>query len=282
MGSSQWSGAFLGALQSQGLGTGGFEVDGGSVDQFNPLPWTNLNQVIVRFSQPVSAAPGSLTVQGTNGGTIPVQGFSYDVSTNTGTWTLNRAIGTDRVLIDLSAIPESFSLNGLDSGPEQFRLNVLAGDVNRNARTTIADAVGVRNRVGTSVGDANYSVLHDLNGSGTIDATDRTIALLNVFATLPASQVSPSPAAAPAAVVASAPGATAEAPVPAAPGESRRDSDTTALRAPRRIVTQARVDTVFESPAPSDNLSESATRLRARRGQRPSAIHAAVDSIFAG
>jgi hypothetical protein len=281
MGSSQWSGAFLGALQSQGLGAGGFEVDGGSVDQFNPLPWTNLNQVIVRFSQPVSAGPGSLTVQGTNGGTIPVQSFSYDVSTNTGTWTLNRAIGTDRVLIDLSAIPESFSLGGLDSGPEQFRLNVLAGDVNRNARTTIADAVDVRNRVGTSVGNANYSVFHDLNGSGTIDATDRTIALLNVFATLPASQVSPSPAA-PAAVVASAPGAT-ETPPPLPPGQSRRDSEVSILKAPRRMANQATIDSVFESSLPARAASaDSASRLRASRGNRASTVSAAVDSIFAG
>ena len=250
MGSSQWSGAFLGALQSQGLGTGGFAVAGGSVDQFNPLPWTNLDQVVVRFSQPVSAGPGSLSVQGVNSGTIPVQSFSYDVSTNTGTWTLSRPIGTDRVLLDLSSIPESFHLGGLDSGPEQFRVNVLAGDVNRNARTTIADAVEVRNRVGTSVGNPNYSVLHDLNGSGSIDAADRTAAILNSFTTLPVSQVAASPAA-PAAIVATAPGATAPrgaaADAPAGGVASRRNAESEVLRASRRAAEQASVDAAFDS-----------------------------------
>ena len=279
MGGSQWSGTFLGALQSQGLGTGGFELDGGSVDQFNPLPWTNIDQVVVRFAAPVTAGPSSLLVCGTNSGTIPIQSFSYDPGTNTGTWRLTHPIATDRILLDLSAIPESFDLGGLDSGPQQFRLNVLAGDVNRNGHTTIVDAVAVRNRVGTSVGNANYSVLHDLNGTGSIDATDRTIAMLSVFATLPVSQVAPSPAA-PAAIVAMAPGATVTANAAAARDSSRPPVDG-ALRAARRAdraIVDAALDSLLQTPeAPA---SESASRLRARRGQRPPAASTIVDSIL--
>jgi subtilisin-like proprotein convertase family protein len=278
--SSQWSGPFLGALAAQGLGNSGFDVPGGTVDQFNPLPWTNIDQISVRFSQPVTAGPGSISVRGTNSGTIPVQNFTYDSSTNTGAWTLSQSIGTDRILVDLSAIPESFDLRGLDSGPEQFRLNVLAGDVNRNARATIADAVAVRNRVGTSVGNVNYSVLHDLDGSGTIDVADRTLALLNVFATLPATQVAASPAA-PAALVVTANNATPPS-LPANRPEIPRGDGSSALRTSRRPAGQRAVDAALDSLVPASGLSQtdSASRLRARRTHRPGTVSSAVDSIF--
>jgi subtilisin-like proprotein convertase family protein len=281
LGSSQWSGAFLGALQSQSLGNGGFQVTGGSVNQFNPLPWTNIDQVSVRFAAPVTAGPGSLSVRGTNSGTIPIQSFSYNSATNTGTWTLSHPIATDRILLDLTAIPESFDLGGLDSGPEQFRLNVLSADVNRNGRATIADAVAVRNLVGTSAGNAGYSVFHDINGSGAIDVADRTLAMLNSFGTLPVSQVAPSPAA-PAAIVATAPAATATANTVVGRETSRNNALGGVLRAPRRAADRATVDAALDSllPARDTEAAQSSGRLRARRGQRPATVSAVVDSIL--
>jgi hypothetical protein len=81
VGSTAWQPGFR-----NHLGAGGaFDVAAGA-PQLDELPWNNLNQVSVRFSEPVAVAPADLLVRGANTAAYPAPAaVSYDASTNTAT-----------------------------------------------------------------------------------------------------------------------------------------------------------------------------------------------------
>ena len=197
-----WTPEFRNFLADTGLGESrfGYAIPAGA-GQLNVLPWTNIDQLSVRFSHSVVASDHDLSVAGLNLAEYAVTGFAYDASTRTATWTLAQPLGKDRVLLDLDGDDGGVSgvdgrrLDGEWSGPQPsgaypfasgdgspggdflFRLNILPGDVNRSGAVLANDFSNVKKKffstaVNPGAGDAAYSVFHDLDGSGTILASD--------------------------------------------------------------------------------------------------------------
>ena len=103
--STSWSAGFLSSLQATGAGNGsGYAVPvGGSGAELTDLPWTNVNQIQIQFSENVNVQQDSLSVTGINVAQYQVASFTYNSATFTATWTLTKPMGADRVSIDLAS-----------------------------------------------------------------------------------------------------------------------------------------------------------------------------------
>jgi hypothetical protein len=220
--SSQWSPDFKSYLEEKGYGDDvyGFAIP--DRDQLNELPWINLNQVSVRFSEQVQVDAGDLQIRGVNvpNYTLDPASFHYDAATRTATWQL--APGTffdhDRILLDLdgdspdgvkdsdgnfldgewrnpggpaiSAGDRYPSGDGTAGGDFRFRVNILAGDVDRNGVVVANDFSDVKKKFFSSTrqelsGLQKYDVFYDVDGSGQIVANDFSEVKKRFFNTLP-------------------------------------------------------------------------------------------------
>lgn len=158
--STAWSKDFFNSLHEVNLGEHGYSLTAG---QSTPLPWTNLNQIAVRFNIDVGANPSTLSVIDGNGDAQDATLRSYDVATYTATWTIPKAMKPGQIKLSL--------------GSFKWSANLIAGDADRNGVVGASDLVRVRNRIGLSAsaggsGNTTYTVFDDVNGSGGIDATD--------------------------------------------------------------------------------------------------------------
>jgi hypothetical protein len=225
---SSWAGddgnaantTFLEYMQAQGLGSAayGYAVPGGA-GQLATLPWMNVDRVSIRFTQPVVVDRGDLQVRGTNTPTYSflngAPGFSYDAANYVATWTFDKPLAKDRILLDLDASSPNGvhndgnefldgewnnggdaypSGNGLGGGDFLFRANVLPGDADRSTSVLAQDFSDVKkkffkgaNEPGAA-GDQQYSVYHDINGDGIILAFDFSEVKKRFFDTLPTIQ----------------------------------------------------------------------------------------------
>jgi subtilisin-like proprotein convertase family protein len=269
--SSSWSPAFLDYLRTSGLGDGGYRVPSGSLNQLMPLPWSNIDQIIVHFDNFVSTGPSTMTVNGVQTANYGTSSYSFDPATNTATWTLTTPVRSDRIRLDLSAAPTPVNLNSVTGGPEEFFLNLLTNDVNGNGVGNIADVVEVRNRQGQSTGGGSYSIFHDLNGSGAIDATDLFISQQNAFNRLPAGTFpSPSPAAA-------APASTTEE-----GGTVNVVAEPLRLRRVTRGPRDTAVDAIISGSTGGSNNESPTLRARRIRRDRADATLARDDALAGG
>jgi len=198
-----WTPAFLSHLSSAGLGDGGFSVLGGAA-QAGSVPWSNVNQVKVRFSEDVQVASGDLALRGINApGGITVSDFSYDADSFTATWTFANPLAVDKWVFDVSDAIEDLAGNRLDgdwlntadlfpSGDGtpghdfKFQANVVRGDANRSGVVLGDDVILVRNAQFRDTTHPQYSPFLDLNGSGTILGDDVILARNAQFTTVPA------------------------------------------------------------------------------------------------
>jgi hypothetical protein len=189
-----WASAFISHLESSGLGSGGYAIPVGSSTQLQTLPWTNINQIRITFSENVVIQAADLSVSGNNQTAYAFSAFSYDSGTFTAVWTLDAAIAKDKLMLDLDAdgmdpvvsVSTNDVLDGawtnsqstFNSGDGQggddfqFRFNVLPGDVNASNSVTMMDTALASSRVGKNAGDAGYFVQFDVDGSGGITSAD--------------------------------------------------------------------------------------------------------------
>jgi hypothetical protein len=184
--------------------------------QLDPLTWSNIDQIRIRFSEDVTIAAGRLSVLGTNvatyspGGTFA--GFSFDPATDVATWTLAAPIAADKLRLvlddavtDLGGLAldgdwinstSTFSGNGASGGDFSYRLSVLPGDVNGSGAVTASDMAANVLAQFTELGHAQYDLRHDINADGQIHFVDWA-RIRNLFGTsLPVAAPSP-PATAP-------------------------------------------------------------------------------------
>ncbi|RIK74620.1 MAG: hypothetical protein DCC68_22750, partial [Planctomycetota bacterium] len=166
--SSAWTSAFESELAAQGWGDSGVDVPVGGTTAV--LPWSNLNQVSVRFDSDVLAAADSLVVNGVNVASYGIADFSYDYTTFTGTWTLAEPIALDRATISLAGVTDIVG-NSLPALPTTT-IRSAAGDVDGNGTIAAADRTAVVARAFTGIGHASYSLRHDTNGDGYINTHD--------------------------------------------------------------------------------------------------------------
>jgi len=202
---SGWSAAFLQYLKDQGLGDGGFSRVTGA-DQLTALPWINIDQISIRFSEDVGASLGQddLSLFGVDS-TYAISGFAYDPLTYTATWTLGSAIGADKLLAAVAAAAVTDhagneldgewttgdtgnSGDGTPGGDFEFRFNVLPGDANRNGVANALDSNIVRSIQGAVPGIEAYSPFADVNGNAVINALDANIVRGLQGLTLPAGE----------------------------------------------------------------------------------------------
>jgi hypothetical protein len=222
---SAWQLPFTQFLLDRGLGAAqlGFNIPAGP-DQATLLPWMNLNQISITFSQDVQVDATDLTVRGTGAGdyALDLAAFSYNALTRTATWRLpaGQTFGNDRILLVLDCdspngvrtaagdfldgdwVNPSASAAGGDAFPSGdgtpggdflFRINILPGDVDRSGTVLADDFSGVKRRFFRSTtnpgtGDGAYGVFHDVDGSGSILANDFSEVKRRFFNRLPEGQ----------------------------------------------------------------------------------------------
>lgn len=196
IGSTAWAPAFVSHLQTNGLGEQGFRIPTGSSAQLTPLPWSNLNQIAITFSQDVGVHSNDLSLTSATSINIEFSDFAYDPQTFVATWTLSSSLPSSAYRIDLdgngvgkvlgqftasvldgewSDGVSSFATgsgNGVAGGDFEFQFKVLAGDANQSGSVTASDSSSAVAALGLSVGGAGYSALLDIDGSGVISTPD--------------------------------------------------------------------------------------------------------------
>ena len=194
-----WTSAFLNGVKLAGEGNGiGYEIPAGA-SQAKTLPWPNINQVEIVFSEAVTVTQASLALSGL-GGTYATTGFSYNATTFTGTWTLAHAIGTDRLNINLAstgaaAVTDTHGIaldgewtngahaypsgNGVAGGDFNFAFNVLPADANQDGIVNGQDLALISSSW-LSAGPAG-----DINADHIVNGQDLALVSSQWLATLP-------------------------------------------------------------------------------------------------
>jgi cyclophilin family peptidyl-prolyl cis-trans isomerase len=201
VGSTAWTGDFLSSLAGQNSrNVGGYSIPVGSGSQLVTLPWANIDQIKVVFSENVVVDQADLLLSGVNTPSYNISGgaFSYDPLTFTATWTLPQAIGSDKLMLALNAdgtnpIEDSAgdrldgewtnpastadtsgsaypSGNGAAGGDFHFRLNVLPADATQDGVVSFSDLSKLLAHYGIKSG-ATWSQ-GDFTGDGAVNFTD--------------------------------------------------------------------------------------------------------------
>ena len=204
--SSTWGTEFLGHV-----GPFGYEIPLGP-EQLLALPWTDLDEVSIRFTSNVTVDPTGLEILGEDIYDTDDTLFSYDATTFTATWKL--AAGTplpkDRLLLtleDTSVVDANNDILDGDWVDQQtqpsgdfspgtdfvFKLNVLPGDVDGSGVVQADDASDVRIRQNTNFSQSTFEPRADIDGSGVVQADDFRDVTLRQNQALPF--LTPAPAA---------------------------------------------------------------------------------------
>jgi hypothetical protein len=155
--------------------------------QLAALPWTNLNQVQIKFSEDVNITSGALSLTGAKTIYTP-SAFAYDAGTFTAKWTLPAGLTNDRLHLTLTGVTDKTgnpldgewtdgssvfpSGDGTPGGNFAYAINVLPGDVNGDGFVLGDDGSAVRNLLGVDSTLPNYNQRADLNGDGLILGDD--------------------------------------------------------------------------------------------------------------
>ena len=191
---TQWDASFVSYLESHSLGSGGYAIPVGSSAQLQTLPWSNIDQIKITFTQSVSVKAADLSVSGVNTTAFAFANFNYDPNTYTATWNLAAPVAKDKLMLDLDAngmVPvkslatgevldgtwtdcQSTFPSGTGSGGTdfEFRFNVLPGDVNASNNVSVIDPYMTHIQIGKGVGDTGYNYRCDVDGSGTVTSYD--------------------------------------------------------------------------------------------------------------
>ncbi len=187
VGSTQWTPIFGDQMTSLASGTiVGYEIPSG-LEQLRALPWINLNQVIVEFSEDVAVEQNDLILTGVAVPWYAIAGFNYNSMAHVAVWTLAQTIPFDALTVSLdgetplavvdvagnlldgewidqtSAFPSGNSVTG---GDFSFRLNVVPADVNQDGVVDIFDVNLISSNWG-SEGPAG-----NVNGDDEVDIFD--------------------------------------------------------------------------------------------------------------
>ena len=216
VGSTDWDPDFVSWIDP--LDQLGYDIRGGNSQQ-TPLPWSNINQIFVQFSEDVQIAASDIQLTGIHVQDYGTQGsFHYDQETLTATITLNSPLQADQVNLLISENVTDLTGRSLDGewtdqhtdfssgdgtagGDFTFNFNVLPGDVSRDGILLANDTTLATSALSTTVGDAQYgavaewpySIFSDLDGDGAILGSDLEVIQLAPFHTLPGVPVGTGP-----------------------------------------------------------------------------------------
>jgi hypothetical protein len=173
-----WSQEFLDHLDASGLGAGGFSLSGGN----EVIGWSNVNQIIIHFSEHVVIQSGDLTVFGVNNHSYALADFAYDPNAFVATWTLQGSLPADKLLLDLGEGVQDGGDNPVDNNT--FSFNVLPGDTD-GGDVARSDLVGTMFHLGTETGNGNYDLRFDVDANGRVDVDDLRQVVRRLSTSLP-------------------------------------------------------------------------------------------------
>jgi hypothetical protein len=160
--------------------------------------WIGIDQIQVTFSEDVTVNQDDLALYGViikdyvEAPRFGIESFDYDEATFTATWTLNRPLRPDKLLLELGRGIVDSDGNALD-GRTSFRFGVLPGDADHSGAINHRDHRALREAMFAELGDDRYSAELDFDGSGKIDFHDARLLRAHRFARLPlADPVAPS------------------------------------------------------------------------------------------
>ncbi|MCA9184548.1 MAG: hypothetical protein R3E01_30045 [Pirellulaceae bacterium] len=199
-GSTDWTASFLNDLSARGWGDGhGYAMPQGN-NQLKNLPWSNLNQVHLKFTEDVNVDKADLTLNGVNDASYDIIDFIYDEVEHAATWTVAGYLNKDRIMIDLNgsglgavtdmdgneldgdwgvgghggmAFPSGNGQAGTDF---EYLFRPLQGDVNQGNLTNATDVALIQTVVPSQAGNPTYNPKYDINGDGLISTADVSLA----------------------------------------------------------------------------------------------------------
>ncbi|HEY5313892.1 MAG TPA: hypothetical protein VIK18_15290, partial [Pirellulales bacterium] len=198
-----WNASYLSMLDAASLGSSaaadqGFELASGANQLTTMLPWTNVDQISIAFSEPVSVSQGSLTLYNSTNTAVPISGFSYNSTANIATWQFATPLAASKYVMNLAANSATDSNgqeldgawttsvstfaagsgNGTPGGDFNFYFDVLPGDANNSGSVTNGDVLLTKLQVGAVSNSSNYQL--DVNASGSITNGDVLLEKLQV------------------------------------------------------------------------------------------------------
>ena len=170
------------------FGSDGYRIPTGS-SQSKSLPWFNVDQIVVAFSEDVDVQAADLSISRYRTLRFPWQTFrtlstvnrqlfgNVDIFYSFAQKRLPDRSGWQRThpVKDLTATPSMASGqmaltpclgNGSQGGDFAFTFRVMPGDVNQNNGVDYADYSASSSRQGLTTTSTNYSALADIDGSG--------------------------------------------------------------------------------------------------------------------
>ncbi|HEY5311070.1 MAG TPA: hypothetical protein VIK18_01080, partial [Pirellulales bacterium] len=220
---SAWSASYLSMLDSAGLGSSaaadqGFQLADGASQLTTMLPWTNITQLSIAFSEGVTLSQASLSLYNSANTLIPTSGFSYNSTANIATWQFSTALAANKYVINLAASSVTDAIgtqldgawttgfstfaagsgDGTPGGDFNFYFDVLPGDANSSGAVTNSDVLITKLQVGAVSNSSNFQ--RDVNASGNITNGDVLLEKLQVGSNInsfPTPQLPPQSAGAP-------------------------------------------------------------------------------------
>lgn len=189
--STAWTSAFVDFVQDSAPQSRGYSIPLQSA-QLSSLTWSNIDQIILRFSEDVYVDSSDLSVSGINTIAYQFSDFQYDPIDHVAIWTLTAPIYKDRLQLDLDANGidpvrdmsgnlldgewiskvSTISGNSVAGGDFQFVFNVLPTDVDNSGRILTADFTLIYQLIGKTIADVGYKAIRDIDGNGTINSLD--------------------------------------------------------------------------------------------------------------
>jgi hypothetical protein len=162
------------------------------------VPWTNVTQISIAFSEPVTLGQASLTLYNSANAAISSSNYSYDSSTFVATWQFSTALAANKYVINLAANSVSDTAgteldgawttgvstfangsgDGTPGGDFNFYFDVLPGDANNSGTVTNGDVLDSKLQVGAVANAGNYR--DDVNGAPNITNSDVLLEKLQV------------------------------------------------------------------------------------------------------
>jgi hypothetical protein len=186
---SGWDATFVsevdGMTPAPGMGepdARGYQIPSGP-SQLTPLPWSNLNRIVINVSEAVKGSglggafqTSDFSLYGVN--TLDysslITAIDFNSTLNSIVISLSAPLPTDKYLL-YSADGAVKDLADNSLGEVEYRFNVLVGDVNQGGAVNVADRGLVVSTDGVEIGELGYTIFKDLNGSGVVNIADRGI-----------------------------------------------------------------------------------------------------------
>lgn len=181
--SSSWSTAFIDTVDGGGPGAGN-GIGVAHVAGMLPLPWVDVQQIVVQFSEDVVGISGANIEVRDSIGLLPVGSLAYDATTFRATIQLGVNLSFHKVRVAIRDALTDVAGNALDGdssgaagGVYNTRFDVLAGDANGDGRVLTSDLSSFASNFNQQAGQAAYNPRMDWNTDDRVSTND-----LGVFA----------------------------------------------------------------------------------------------------